>query len=78
MTAALNALSIPRAAELRPPRRGSGGRPYIGPKVQFAAPEADYDFVLDLMEAQGLREDQWSDTLRAVFSAGVSALRGDA
>lgn len=70
-------LAIPRAADLRPPRRGAGGKPYIGPKVQFHTPEAHYDFVIELMEANGLREDQWADTLRAVFSAGVNALGGE-
>lgn len=67
-------LDIPRAAELRPPRRGTGGRPYIGPKVQVNVPEAHYDFVLELMEKQGLTEEQWADTLRAVFAAGVTVL----
>jgi hypothetical protein len=75
-------LDIPRAAELRPAvRRGIGGRPYIGPKVQVNVPEAHYDAVIDLMQAQGLREEQWADALRVVFAAGVEALglcRGEA
>ncbi len=70
-------LDIPRAADLRPVRRAAGlggGKPYIGPKVQVHIPEEDYDAVIDLMQERGLREDEWSDALRAVFAAGVSAL----
>lgn len=79
MTQTVARLDIPRAAELRPTRRTGGvGRPYIGPKVQVNVPEAHYDAVIDIMEANSLTEDQWADTLRAVFAAGVSALRGDA
>jgi hypothetical protein len=71
-------LDIPRAADLRQPRRGHGGKPYIGPKVQFHAPEEDYDAVIAYMERLGLKEEQWADTLRAVFSAGVQVLCGEA
>lgn len=71
----MSVLEIPRAADLRPPvRRGIGGRPYIGPKVQVNVPEAHYDAVIALMERHGLREEQWADALRAVFAAGVAAL----
>lgn len=68
-------ITIPRAAELRPPRRGAGGRTYIGPKVQVNIPEEQYDAVVDLMEAEGV---EWADALRTVFAAGVDALRGEA
>lgn len=71
-------LNIPRAAELRPPRRGNGGRPYIGPKVQVNIPEEEYDTIIDMMEANGLVEEQWAEMLRAVFSAGVECLRREA
>lgn len=71
-------LDIPRAAELRPNRRGVGGKPYIGPKVQMHVPGEHYDAVLDLMEQRGWGEDRYADALREVFAAGVSALRGGA
>jgi hypothetical protein len=70
------ALAIPRAAELRPARRTvSGGRPYIGPKVQFNVPPDEYDFVLDMMEEYGWTEERYPEALREVFAAGVAALR---
>lgn len=71
-------LEIPRAAQLRPPvRRGIGGRPYIGPKVQVNIPEEHYDAVLNIMEERGLSEEDWADALRFVFAAGVAALAGE-
>jgi hypothetical protein len=73
-------MTIPRAADLRPHRRGAGGKPYIGPKVQVNIPPEHYDFVLDLMEREGMGDDRWADALRAVVAAGVTALgfRGEA
>lgn len=70
----MEAVSIPRAAELRTPRRGLGGKPYIGPKVQVHIPEMDYDAVIDEMEARGWSEDRYPEMLREVFAAGVAAL----
>lgn len=71
-------LDIPRAAEFRPPRRGPGGKPYIGPKMQFHAPEEHWDFVIEYMERKGYSEDQWSQACREVFAEGVTCLRGEA
>lgn len=71
----MSSLTIPRAAELRPPRRGAGGRRYIGPKVQVNIPEEQYDFVLAYMEEKGYSEEQYPDALREVFAAGVDCLR---
>lgn len=75
-------LDIPRAADLRPTRRGVGGKAYIGPKVQMHVPGEHYDFVLELMEARGWGEDRYAEALREVFAAGVelagARLRGEA
>lgn len=70
-----SSITIPRAADLRTgPRRGAGGKPYIGPKVQVHIPEWVYDAVLDGMEARGLGDDDYPEMLREVFAAGVTAL----
>jgi len=66
-------VDVPRAEELRLPRRASGGRRYIGPKIQVNVPAEQYDFAIDYMEANGL---EYADALREVFAAGVAALRG--
>lgn len=66
---------IPRATQLRPPRRRAGGREYIGPKIQVNVPEDDYDFVVDLMKERKWGQERWADALREVFAAGVGVLR---
>lgn len=65
-----------RAEQLRPQRRtgAPGGRPYIGPKVQFCMPEEDYNFVIEMVEERGA--ESYPEVLREVMSAGVAALRG--
>lgn len=50
-------------------------KPYIGPKVQVHVPEADYDAIIDEMEARGWTEENYPDMLREVFAAGVQALK---
>jgi hypothetical protein len=76
---AMTQLEIPRAEELRPPRRGGpGGRPYIGPKVQVNIPDEHYNFVLDTMENRGWTEAQYADMLREIIARGIQALRSDA
>lgn len=71
-------ITIPRAAELRAPRRGYGGKPYIGPKVQAHVPEDDYDGILEVMEARGWCDEQYPDMVREVISRGLASIRGGA
>lgn len=70
----MQTFSIPRAAELRAPRRGLGGKPYIGPKIQVHVPDSDYDAVLDEMQARGWSDEAYPEMLREVFAAGIVAL----
>lgn len=70
----ISSITIPRAADLRGPRRGPGGKPYIGPKVQVHIPEEVYDAILNGMEQRGMGDDDYPDMLREVFAAGVAAL----
>lgn len=77
MSVAASRLTIPRAEALREqraPRRGAGGRPIIGPKVQVHIPDEQYNAILDEMEVRGWGDEDYPDMLREVVAAGVVAL----